>query len=116
MKSKASKSNLSKTITTKVDVMTRNDIISIIKHCHKYQVKRLLIEGLELEFPESGVTAITSGIGAKKAQAIDEKDSSLAHREAIDTDLDILMIEDPEAFEQGLLDGALIRNGKAAQV
>jgi hypothetical protein len=82
----------------KVVGLSKNDIISIIKHCHKYSVKKLSIEGLDLEFPEGHEVQSVYG---KKQVAIDKADFDKAQLAELDNDLDTLMVTDPEAWEQG---------------
>lgn len=93
--------------------LSKSDIISIIKQCKSSKVKRLKIEGLELEFPEH-IESSPRKMSFKKIQSIDELDQ-MANSFEIEQDmLDEAMLLDPEMGEQMLIDRQVAINGKTS--
>lgn len=86
--------------------LSKNDILNIIKACSKNNVESLKINGLEISFKSepSDQFAHWQEIPASKIK----QDLKIAPPDdRLDQALDLLMIEDPEAYEQAVKDGVM---------
>jgi hypothetical protein len=93
------------------DRLSKTDIISIIKACHKHRVKNIKIEGLEINLSEE---EIIEPQDPAEAAEIDNRDLDKAAYERTDDDLMDLAVTDPEAYEQALLDRDLQQDAETS--
>ena len=92
--------------------LTKNDILGIIKACSKNNVESLEIDGLKIEFKKEPTNQTASWPEATPSKV--KKDIAETPTDPrLDQELDMLMITDPEAYEQAVNDGAM--NGEATK-
>ncbi len=92
------KVKVSKKITTNnSNVLSKNDIISIIKHCSEYNVHNLKIEGLELCLGDKPNSVPYSPLQAKPNPT--EEEFPLPS-EDIQNEMADLLVTDPMAWEE----------------
>lgn len=109
--------------TNNVAQWTKADIISIIRTCEKFKVKRFRLDGLEIDFTkdeafsvqESQAVGVATDFGplTKSGKMSIEKDQTSLIDPGFEAELDQLMVTDPAAYEQAVIDGAM--DGKAVK-
>ena len=77
--------------------LSKNDIISIIRHCRKYDVQKLTIEGLEIELGEKTDAATVPYSPLRKQN---ENEDVPLPNEATQNELADLLVTDPQAWEE----------------
>ena len=91
--------------SSKLSNWSKRDIISIIKECRKNNVSLIKVEGLELTF-QSDSHVDPAEVSPATIPFL-ETPSTLEADSNIESDLDMLMITDPVAFEIAREEGAL---------
>jgi hypothetical protein len=101
MKIMVSKKSKSLTVTNNVDQLSKADIISIIKQCHKSGVKNFKIQGMELTLADDHVAHETfPKLSANALERLHNDDQGIDNEDALGMAEAQLMVEDPEEWER----------------